>query len=76
MGDQVQYLFFEGTSMQVEMGDYQPWPETVFARAYYGTEIIGKEWEEVDWDHLSWGSALGAGAGDIYLERTGRPRGH
>ena len=57
MGDQVQYLFFEGTSMQVEMGDYQPWPETVFARAYYGTEIIGKEWEEVDWNHLSWGSA-------------------
>ncbi|MCR4876219.1 MAG: hypothetical protein K5922_03505, partial [Clostridiales bacterium] len=56
MGDQVRYCFFDDSGVTVDMGDYQPLPETIFARAYYGHDLP-EDWDDVDWDSLAWGHA-------------------
>lgn len=59
MGDQVQYRLFrdrDGTDDTENFGlsEYQPWPETIFARAYYGNLDSYDREEDVPWDSLNW----------------------
>ena len=74
MGDRIEYRFFNGNEETVGFNEWQEWPETIFARAYYGNDIDGKEWEEVDWDKLAWGSATGIIKVNFFSEgQVGKP---
>lgn len=59
MGDQVHYRFFSDWDGELYtenygLSEYQPWPEMIFARAYYGNLDIYEHWEDVPWDSLNW----------------------
>ena len=53
MGDHSEYRFFDG--QPIGMSEYQAWPETIYAQAYYG-DLSGYDYEDVSWDSLAWGN--------------------
>ena len=56
MGDREHFCFFD-TSAVIEDSEYQAWPETIFARAYYGDlSDYNGDWDAVPWSELEWGS--------------------
>lgn len=74
LGDRIEYRFFNGNEETVGFNEWQEWPETIFARAYYGDDIDGKEWEEVPWDKLAWGNATGIIKVNFFSEgQVGKP---
>ena len=61
MGDHTEYRFFNDADGSAEteyvgMSEYQPCPETIFARASYDDLSDYDGWEAVPWSDLNWGS--------------------
>ena len=59
MGDHADYRFFndddgDEDSETFGMSEWQAWPETIYARAYYGELDQYDGWENVPWSELNW----------------------
>ena len=79
MGDYAEYMYYSGEGQTFTFREYQEWPETIFARAYYGDLSAYRRWEDVPLDQIladteNWGAPTEPILVNFYSEgRVGEP---